>query len=90
MPTSSLWAGIMLLKHVTHGLFSRMEYCSEVSNASIYKKKREHFDEMWGSHSGACDDYHLWDVMMFGLEGNYWLLEELDAAIFRLDVLGNS
>jgi hypothetical protein len=32
----------------------------------------------------------FWDVMMFGLEGNYWLLQELSAAIFRLDVLGSS
>jgi hypothetical protein len=36
------------------------------------------------------DDYRFWDVMMFGLEGSYRLLEELAAAIFRLDVLGSS
>jgi hypothetical protein len=31
----------------------------------------------------------IWDVM-FGLEGNCWLLEELSAAIFMLDRLGSS
>jgi len=60
MPISSFWAGLMLLKHVTHGLFSKFWVLQcEVTNASICKKKTEHFDEMWGSHSGDFDDYHL-------------------------------
>jgi hypothetical protein len=31
----------------------------------------------------------FWDVM-FGLESNYWLLEELAVVICRLDILGSS
>jgi hypothetical protein len=88
MPTSSFWAGLIVLKHVTHGLFSRFEYCNVMP---VYALRR-------GNILMKCEGLVVvplmitifWDVMMFGLEGNYWLLQELAATIFRLDVLGSS
>jgi hypothetical protein len=41
MSISSFWAGLMLLKHVTHGIFSRMEYCNVRSVMPVYAKRRE-------------------------------------------------
>jgi len=69
LPISSFCAGLMLLKHVAHELFSRFEYCSVMP---VYANRR-------GIILMKCEGLIMvplmitifWDVMMFGLEGNY-------------------
>jgi len=66
MPTSSFWAGLVLLKHVTHGLFSRMEYCSVRSVMPVYAKRR-------GNILMKCEGLIVVPVMIT-ISGMWWCL----------------